>query len=101
MGYDLQQAGFDFAVVNKRNSHNLELLHGIADDFVKAARQKAGVTCDKEEIFHRFDESIPVLYADEPVMVLYVNAEAKLTIQYINRSNPLFHHLFAEELVKV
>lgn len=85
MGYDLQPAGLDFAAVNKRNNYNLELLHGIADDFIKAARQKAGGTCDKEEIFYRFDESIPALNADEPVMILYVNAEANWPLNTLNR----------------
>lgn len=99
MGYDLQQAGFDFAAVHQRENHNIELLKGIAEDFVKVTDQKAGIKCDKEAITCLFYESAP--NAAEPVMILYVNAEAKLGIKFINRSNPLFRNLFVEESAKI
>lgn len=95
MGYDLQHAGFDFAAVNKRNEHNLELLNGIAEDFVKVLLQKAGIKCDKEEILYRLDEAIPALNNAEPILILFVNSKAKPEVKAINRSNPLFANLFA------
>ena len=101
MGYDLQLAGFDFAAVDKRNAHNLDLLNGIAEDFVKASLQKAGIKCDKEELLYRFDQAIPALNHAEPILILYVNSEAAPAVKFINRSNPLFTNLFVEELPKV
>jgi hypothetical protein len=98
MGYDLQQAGFDFAAAVERNNNNTELLQGIAADFVNASRQKAGIICDKKSIFQKFDESLPSLNASEPILILYIDAEAKLDMKCINRSNPLFHNLFVEDL---
>ena len=100
MGYDLEQAGFDFAAVNKRNNHNIELLDGIVEDFVKASGHKAGIKTDKEELFYRFDEAIPVLAIAEPILILSVSSTSAITIKLINRSNPLFRTLFVEELAK-
>lgn len=100
MGYDLEQAGFDFVAVNKRNNHNIELLKGIADDFVKASIHKAGIKCDKEEIFYSFYEALPALTIAEPILILYVNSSSAITIRFINRLNPLFGNLFIEELSK-
>jgi len=100
MGYDLQRAGFDFAAVDKRNGHNMELLNGIAEDFVKASLQKAGIKCNKEEILYRFDEATPALNHADPILILYVNSEVSVEVKFINRSNSLFAKLFVEELVK-
>jgi len=100
MGYDLEQAGFDFATVDKRNNHNIELLDGIVEDFVKASGHKAGIKTDKEELFYRFDEAIPVLAIAEPILILSVSSTSAITIKLINRSNPLFRTLFVEELAK-
>jgi predicted xylose isomerase-like sugar epimerase len=100
MGYDLQQAGFDFAAVNQRNEHNLELLNGIAEDFVKASFQKAGIKCDKEEVLYRFDEALPAMNSAEPVLIVYADSAAALRVKFINRSSPLFTNLFVEELAK-
>lgn len=100
MGYDLQQAGFDFAAVDRRNGHNLELLNGIAEDFVKASFQKAGIKCDKEEVLYRFDEALAVMNNAEPVLIIYVDSAATLRVKSINRSNPLFTNLFVEAFAK-
>lgn len=100
MGYDLLQAGFDFEAISKRNNHNVELLNGIAEDFVKAARQKAGINCDKEAILYRFYEAVPLLSITAPILILYVTSEKALEIKFINRSNPLFGNLFVEDLAK-
>jgi|GEM_PF-2371098 hypothetical protein len=101
MGYDLGQAGFDFTAVQKRNNHNIELLNGIAEDFVKASDRKAGIKCDKEEILYRFYEAIPLLTTAEPILILYITSNSMITLKFINRSNPLFNNLFIEELSKV
>ncbi|MEB0280536.1 MULTISPECIES: hypothetical protein [unclassified Mucilaginibacter] len=101
MGYDLELAGFDFAAINKRNNHNIELLNGIAEAFVKASNHKAGIKCDKEEIFYRFYEAIPALTVGEPVMILYITSSSTITLKFINRTSPLFNNLFVEELQKI
>lgn len=100
MGYDLVQAGFDFTVVRKPNSHNIELLNGIADDFVKASVHKAGIKGNKEEIFYRFDEAVPALTVAEPILILSISSSAAISVRFINRSNPLFNNLFIEEFAK-
>ena len=101
MGYDLEQAGFDFADVNKRNNHNIELLNGIAEDFVKASGNKARIIADKEELFYRFYEAIPALTIAEPILILSISSSSAITIKFINRSSPLFSNLFVEELSKI
>jgi hypothetical protein len=101
MGYDLELAGFDFAAVNKRNNHNIELLNGIAEDFVNASNHKAGLKSHKEEIFYRFYEAVQAIANDEPIMILCVNSCSTITLKFINRANPLFHNLFIEEAAKI
>jgi len=101
MGYDLEQAGFDFTAVHKRNHHNIELLNGIAEDFVKASEHKAGIITGKEEIFYRFYEAMPALMPAEPILILSVSSSCAITIKFINRTNPLFSNLFVEELSKI
>jgi hypothetical protein len=98
MGYNLGQAGFDFVAQEKKNNYNIEVLNGIAEDFVNASKKKAGVSCDKEEILNRFYEAAPVLTTAVPILVIYINSSYKIMLKFINRSNPLFSNLFIEEM---
>jgi hypothetical protein len=98
MGYDLAQAGFDFTYVHQ--TENTAIITGIAEDFVKASLHKAGVAGNKEEILYRFDEAIPALTVAEPILILAISSSAAISVRFINRSNPLFHNLFIEELTK-
>lgn len=95
MGYDLKQAGYQFNTED--SDENMQLLHTIAEDFIKAARLKAGVNCDKETILLRFKHTSPFI-ATQPVLILYIDAERKFDIKLINRSSRLFNHLFVEDL---
>ena len=97
MAYDLDQAGFNFLALEKKNNYNLELLNGIAEDFVNASKKKAGVSCDKQDILTSFYETSPVPTTAAPILVIYVNNNFKIMIKFINRSSRLFRNLFLEE----
>lgn len=98
MGYDLQEAGYRFEVTGNEKVENAELLRTIAEDFVKAARQKAGLVCNDRVILSRFNDFLPKVTAAEPILILYIDGEANFDLKFINRTNPLFHNLFVEDL---
>lgn len=98
MGYDLQQAGYQFEVDGNSNIKNNKLLEIIADDFVSAASKKAGINCNKQTILSTFSRSLKKVTANEPILICYITGDAQIDVKSINRSNPLLHNLFVEVL---
>ena len=96
MGYDLLKAGFNYTTNDKEDTGNIELLTEIADDFVKASLSKAGISVNKEEIIYRFYDAAPLIKVT-PIVILSVSGQGMISLQFINKTNPLFKNLFVED----
>jgi hypothetical protein len=91
-GYDLEKAGFNFSSRGRNNQENLELLRGIAGDFVRFSKPRAQL--DEQAICNMlidFTGSVPELM---PIVVLSLDGKGEVEKQNIDRNNAVFNQLF-------
>lgn len=95
-GYDLEKAGFNFSARGRDNEENLEILCGIAGDFVRFSKTRANL--DEQairEMLIDFTGSLPMLM---PIVVLALDENGSVEKQNIDRDHAVFNKLFEKSI---
>ncbi|MDN5288391.1 MAG: hypothetical protein JWR38_4665 [Mucilaginibacter sp.] len=96
IGYDLHKAGFIFDPPHIACNFNLDLLCGIAADFVKVSTSKTGVSIAKDGIIAELLKLLPSVRGDDFIVVLSLNKKGLIAGRITHRESPLFNELFDE-----
>lgn len=95
-GYDLHKAGFIFDPPQIACNFNLDLLCGIAADFVKVSASRAGISIGKDEIIVELLKLLSSVRADNFVVILSLHKKGVITGKVTHRESHLFNELFDE-----
>lgn len=95
-GYDLYKAGFIFDPPCIACNFNLDLLCGIAADFVKVAVSKTGISIKKDEIIAELLKLLPAVRKEHFIVVLALNKKGVIAGKITHRKSQLFNELFDE-----
>jgi hypothetical protein len=96
IGYDLHKAGFIFDLPYIACNFNLDLLCGIAADFVKVSASKAGLSIAKDGIIAELLKLLPSVSGDDFIVVLSLNKKGVIAGKITHRESHLFNELFDE-----
>jgi hypothetical protein len=96
VGYDLAEAGYNFAPAKGHQNINLELLDIIASDFVKISVDKKGLQITKDEILDKLNNALPSVSHLQTVIVFSINNEGVVSKKVISKQSPMYKELFLE-----
>jgi hypothetical protein len=96
IGYDLHKAGFIFDPPHIACDFNLDLLCGIAADFVKVSASRAGISVAKDGIITKLLKLLPSVRGDDFIVILSLNKKGLIAGKITHRESHLFNELFDE-----
>lgn len=96
IGYDLHKVGFIFDPPYIACNFNLDLLCGIAANFVKVCALKAGTSISKDKTIAELLKLLPSVRRDDFIVILSLNKKGAIAGKVTYRESHLFNELFDE-----